>query len=537
MRVLKNLLRLRHLYLPLLLVACGMLACNRVRTSDDFWAHAAVGRWIWENEQFPHHTLFLWTEPQPWIAHSWLSQLVCFAIASNGEDEEYPLLIMGFTMVMAALPFVLLWCLWWWRAGVRSPMIVYFWMAMFASVSRFVTRPELFTALCYTLLLLFLGVWSREGPAGKANIPSRRDKLLGLGVALMFVLWVNLHGAVAMGLVIFAVTVACDFVQDQYDRRSFMLAAFFMLCVAAVTVNPYGVFYWQALLPVRGPMFAGIAEWRPLWEVFNLEVTIAQLVLLAVAALAWRLNPARRWSHLAWLTLMAFFFANAVRNTWLLAITSLTVAGFNSHALHPETLWRNITRLGKPVDAPEVPGPPESLRWLVRAALLVWIVMMLYVRYEAIELLDLKMPTALRDGGIRYLAEHDMPRHMFNDYENSPYLLWHLQGKPLLFIDLLNAYPEQYFLDYRDMIDADRHGRKLFDEHEIGCIILTTNRPGPTLTTLATYLEKTPTWVKVYAGYDSMIWVRKTPENEPLWRKPRLRTEQSVAGVEWLGRE
>src|SRR5947207_1388437 len=57
---------------------CILQAWCPLPGSDDFWAHAAVGRWIWQNGQVPDHSLFLWTASEPWVAHSWLGELALY---------------------------------------------------------------------------------------------------------------------------------------------------------------------------------------------------------------------------------------------------------------------------------------------------------------------------------------------------------------------------------------------------------------------------------------------------------------------------
>src|SRR5690606_7311378 len=76
---------LPRLYLPLLLLFIAVATWRPLTGSEDFWAHAAVGRWIWQHAAAPQQTLWLWsTPPIEWIAHSWLSQLVYFGVMRTG---------------------------------------------------------------------------------------------------------------------------------------------------------------------------------------------------------------------------------------------------------------------------------------------------------------------------------------------------------------------------------------------------------------------------------------------------------------------
>ncbi|MEO6907942.1 MAG: hypothetical protein ABI210_08640, partial [Abditibacteriaceae bacterium] len=74
-------------YLPLLILLTVGYCMTSLPAATDFWAHAAVGRWIIEHHQIPHHTLFLWSDNIPWIWHSWLSQVVFYELLAHVSDN------------------------------------------------------------------------------------------------------------------------------------------------------------------------------------------------------------------------------------------------------------------------------------------------------------------------------------------------------------------------------------------------------------------------------------------------------------------
>src|SRR5437016_37438 len=125
---------LRPLWILLaLLCVCQVGAWCPLVGTDDFWAHAAVGRWTWQHGEVPHHTLFLWTTSEPWVAHSWLSQVMLYALLALGGTW----LVWAFTVVMVALPFLILWRLWRRFAPVSTVTVVVFGLAINGSALRF----------------------------------------------------------------------------------------------------------------------------------------------------------------------------------------------------------------------------------------------------------------------------------------------------------------------------------------------------------------------------------------------------------------
>jgi hypothetical protein len=512
-------------YLSLLLLLCGLIVWRPLTGNEDFWAHAGVGRWMCQTRQFPHHALFLWSSSEPWIAHSWLTQLVFYGL-TLGEELVRPAPVLVFTALLVAVPFVFAWRL----CGRHRPLsvwlIVPFALGMEASYPRFQARPEIFTAVGLALLLTFLSRWS--APDGRECLRrfGKSDAWAALGLGLLFMVWANFHGAVLVGVLLLFVTAACDLVQDRFDRRSRMLVLLALVAPAAVCINPYGLAYWQAFLPVSGFTFAHIREWNPLWKANPMpweEISI-EIFLLVLALTAWSLNPQRRWAHLVWVLMLAGLFLRARRNIWLLTIVSLTVFAVNSHCLvlTSERLWQKWGRRpGQPAEA-EGRRSWATLRWALRLALVVWLLLQIGQRAAVLYLYDTFRPTHLEDGVVRFVKEHSLTGRMYNDYENSSYLQWRFAGHPPLFIDLLNAYPDQVTQDYLDILEVTPRGRELLDELDIGFVVLTVTRPGPSLAKLADSLDQDRRWKRVYADGDGMIWVRRTPEYRPVWDTPAV---------------
>jgi hypothetical protein len=498
-------------YAALLLTLCALLVWRPLYPSLDFWAHAAVGRWICQNGRLPDHGLFLWTASEPWVAHSWLTQVVFYGMTRLGSETVSPYVVLVLTVVLVALPFALAWLLWARHSRPSSWLLLPFALGMEACYLRLQTRPEMFTAVFLSLLLVFLVGWSGPGPL------RRRDLLKALGILALVVLWANFHGAVVLGLLLLGLTAVCDLVQDRASPRSRVLALVALLAPLAVCVNPYGPAYWKALRPVAGFTFANIREWTPLWRLnpFPEEAVTALGLILALAVAAWASKPRRRWSHLAWLAAMAGLFVGAQRNVWPLTVTGLTVLAADGAALAPGRLWARLGGRSGPGGEPA--PPPAVARWVVRVGLVAWLLMQIKLRTDALQDSQVVRPEHLDAGVLRFLDEHHLTGRLFNDYENSSYLQWRLAGDPPLFIDLLNAYPDRVARDYLEIRDVTPRGRELLDERGIDLVVLTVARPGPSLGPLANHLDQDRHWRRVYAETDGVVWVRRSPRYRHLW--------------------
>jgi hypothetical protein len=506
----------------LLLAFAGLRTWRPLNGFEDFWAHAAVGRWVWQNGQFPRETLFLWTASEPWVYHSWLSQVLFFGLTNIGGPTTFPLVVVVFTLLAALAPFAV--AAWLWRRTGRgsSWMVLPFALAIEGLYIRFQARPELFTELFLSLLLAYLVCWSTTPRVEARPLLCRRDKVGMAAVLLMFIAWTNFHAGVVLGLLVLWVTAVCELVQDKFSPRSAVLALLALVAPLTVCVNPYGLAYVRAYQPVVGTGFAHIVEWiSPLKPPpFNPpELALALEFVVPLALLAWLLNPRRRWAQAGWLLLLGAMFLRERRHVWPLLIVSVTVLAANAAVLDPETLWRKLARLGTSAESHPSEHLPILVRWLGRLALVGWLGLQISYCLYTFRYWDPLAPAGLEKGVVQFIEKHKLDGRVFNDYENSSYLQWRLAGKPALFIDLLNAYPDSVWRDYHDIIRLTDHGRELLEQQNIGIVVLTTNRPRPpSLAGLADFLDKDSHWVRVFADRDGVIWVQRTPEYEHIWR-------------------
>jgi hypothetical protein len=531
----------KALYWPLLAVLCAVYSCRVIGGGADVWAHAAVGRWIIQHGQIPHQSLFLWSAHEPWIAHSWLSQICLYGLLSLGGPNYGPVLTFwGFNSVLSAASFYVAWRLWRLHAPLSSLAPFLFLIAIQASNLRFQARPESFSALFLAILLALLSIRS-EGEV----VHGRRGNIKKwLFIPALFTLWANFHGGVTVGVVILIATLICDALQLRFssatdadaslspasseNRDSVkFLGVVTILAIAATLVNPYGLSYWQALESINSFTFQWIEEWKPFWTFPALvpELIIAQALLFFGAILSWLATPpvSRRCAHLAWLLVMTVLFLSARRYAWLLALTSLSVLAANARSLDTVVLWRQWqqarkTPSGDKLDdmvshdgsheSPDASQPPKMWRCAVRlgtvAALIACIAFAPWppVPWKPDSIL-MVVPRGMAD-----LLRRHPERRVFNDYSQSPYLQWRLGGKPPLFIDTLNAYPDLVMIDYLEIRKASPHGQALLQQRSIDTVALPRLEPNEAPPGIFYLLDHDPHWRLVYLENDGIVWLR-----------------------------
>ncbi len=480
----------------LVVLAAAMRACRPLNGGVDFWAHAAIGRWIWQNQQLPHETLFLWgSAPIEWIAHSWGTQLWFYALMAWGGDYG-PSLAIGFTMLMACAPFALLWRAWVARSSPDFLTVSLFALAIIVSTARFKPRPELFSAFFLTLVLLQA---NRSFVPHEQNMPAKARQIWWL--VPIFVLWANFHGAFAFAFALLGLAIIADGVQFRADKRWRNLLLVTVCCVFATIVNPYGITLWKALGAVRSSTFASIEEWKAPWLSPPLSPWLfgSATMLVSFAGAAWLGGAQRRWAHIAWLLFAYVSFLGARRYLWFVAIVCLVVCIGSTEAFERVSFWR---RWSPPLYKHPI------LRW---NGVLVAFVMLLAVTPEDIwtqHALDRTVPTRLSDKFIADGWAATKPR-LFNDYEYSSYWQWRFGGNPALYIDLLNAYPDQLLENYFDILKQNVNGKRELDRADM--IVLRPPSKTERLAQFQKYLDTNPQkWQRLYRGGDGSIWRRRS---------------------------
>lgn len=483
------------LYLPLVLLFITAATWRPLTGAEDFWAHAAIGRWIWEHQTVPRHTLWLWSTPDvEWIAHSWLSQLVYFGVMRLGGASG----VLAFTVVLAALPFVWFWKLWARRGKITALTPVFFALAIWCASVRFQARPELFTAIFLSVLLLFFSEMPRAF--------SLRNTIL---LAAMFAVWANFHGAVAMGLLVLWLSIICEIAQQKFVPPNISTALWKLLvlgivCSLAVFVNPYGLHYWEALQPVGGAMFRLIDEWKsPLTSpALPLEAIGLVLGIAFFSLWCWMKNPARRWSQLIWIILAMALFLSARRNLWPCILLSVAVASANAGALKH---WHAL----------QFPRAQLVARGGAVAFLIAFVVMVfspVAIAPRAMGVLPWRSiaPEVPRNPA-NIVLQRNLPTPVFNDYLHSGYFHWRFGGAPPLYVDLLNAYEPQLLEDYFQIIKQTPAGKKKWEQLAVNTVVFGRYRPTDRLAPLAKYLDQSSQWQKIYSAQDGAVWSRRTP--------------------------
>lgn len=317
--------RLRGLWLGLtparlvvLLALAGIFAmAARPSVDTDTWWHLRSGAWMVEHRQILTHDEFSLTrQGQPWVNHSWLSQLPMYALWNAFGYAGLNLATA--LLVTAAFALVYLQCEG--NAYLKAFTLV---LAAAASHVYWSPRPQLVSFFLAAVFTYILHLYRWRGVNRLWLLP------------ILMVLWVNLHGGFAIGFLLLLITLAGQVLSRLLGHSGpgvvswsgvFVLAGITLACAVVVGLNPYGAGLY--LYPLRTVSIGALQDFIQEWQSPNFHLREMQLFIWLWLAVFAALGVSRRRVDLTDLALLSGFTYLALlaaRNTPIAALLAAPI--------------------------------------------------------------------------------------------------------------------------------------------------------------------------------------------------------------------
>ena len=495
-------LNVHRLAVAVLFIAVFAMAI-RVPTDTDTWWHLQAGRVTLESGHILQTDVFSHTrQGQPWINHSWLSQVILYLLFHN-----FRYLGLGlFEASVVTLAFVFVYAQMEGSVFIRAFIVI---LAATVSAVIWNARPQLlsflFTAmLCY---LLYLYKW-------------RSVNRLWL-IPPLFVLWVNLHAGYALGFMVLAGFVAGEVLNNLLAQVSpgedpvvpwrgvgwvvlVSLVSFFCLLV-----NPNTTRMWTYYLDTVsiGVLQDFIQEWRspgfhPLYMQPFIWLLLATLASLGLSG--------RRVDGADLALVAGFAYASLLAGRNIGPFALVTAPVLSRHAGRALERWLRAAR-GRGWLRPPLPvrRPPA-----VGLALANWLLLMLMLVAAGI-----RVTTSLRTtfnveherrtlplNAIEWIQAQRPAGPMFNSYNWGGYLIWHLWPDYLVFVDgRTDLYGDALLKQYLKAHYARPGFQEVLDEYGVNFVLteagdFTDN-----------FLALNEGWRRVYSDDIAAVYVRSEP--------------------------
>ena len=419
------------------MVLVAATACFARVQSDTYW-HLASGRAmtlsgrVMLTDEFSH-TIY----GAPWANYEWLSQVVFYRVYSAGG---MPLL----TALCALLLFgscVLTWKL---IRGSIEDRVLLLALVLPLLAPGWSLRPQAFTMfLVVAVIHLVL-----------------RDRFWVLPP--LFCLWANLHGAVALGLVVLLADLVTSVVSRRKWQRS---AAFGLLSFGATLVTPLGPSLWpEVWRSVNRSPVNMITEWMP--PVFAPRFAFFWLMaggLVWLAATRWRSLERREDRTVVVLSVLMLILA--VRASRNIVPFGLVVAPALSRLL-----WRHD------VQRRPVTGAGSRLGATLRASLFT---VSLVAAGLVVQHRWTKAPPPADWAPVSREAAaaiRGCPGPIYNHFDVGGFIIWFVPEQKVFLDSRQNPYPDQLMLAQREATDTVAL-RELLEQYHIRCAVLVPDSP------------------------------------------------------------
>ncbi|HBC47282.1 MAG TPA: hypothetical protein DCZ43_09570, partial [candidate division Zixibacteria bacterium] len=255
-----------YIFLALLLILAFVIGFTKINDHDIWW-HLKTGEIILQSG-IPHADIFSFTAlGNHWVTHEWLAEVIIYLIYKMGGLTA----LIFFTATVSALMAFLVF-----EFGKRRGAPAYLSAAlslfMVAGLSYMMfPRPHAFGFIFLALLAFFLF----KSPSS----PKARKFERWLIIPLIFWIWANMHAGFILGLGVYWVVVAREFILPELKGESSGIRFKFSIAPALLAtllclVNPNGIAIFLYPFQISGtstfkstiaewvsPIYLGRAEW------------------------------------------------------------------------------------------------------------------------------------------------------------------------------------------------------------------------------------------------------------------------------------
>jgi hypothetical protein len=485
------------------------IACGIDRNyQTDLWHHLARGRVIVTEGRLLDEDRFAFTDTsKPFQDVNWLSQVAFYALHQAGGLEL--LQVVNALVLAGTMAILVLLC-----QRRSGSMLVAGGVGLFIFFGLwqlFLIRPQTLSLLLFVLLYAVL-----EGT-------ERRPWLLALAPCLL-AMWVNLHGAFPIGLVLIGCYLLAAFLEGVgkrrggvwRDQRVGLLASCLAAAALATLVNPYGWRVYQYVGLTSGTAQARkIDEWLPPGlDLLSGKVWVASvLALLVLFAL-----PGRRPTVREVCLVLCFLppACGSVRMVaWWLLIAAPIAASLLAANLPRERL------------ASESEGTPTLGAGLTCAALLVAVLLSLPWLERGSPYFRLGRSVHRTEDDLQTIADrlqHERRTgRVFTRFEWSEYLTWSLGPDFSVFMDgRIEIFPDEVWSEYSAVTSGRADWQEILDKYKVDYLLIDA---GPYHASLRPFVEGSKLWQRIDEAGDLTLYRRTASHSGASQPLPRVRQQ------------
>ncbi len=438
---------------------------QKIRTFD-YWWHLKTGQLIAETGAVPRVDPYSYTVPGvPWLDIHWLFQLALNGVHSLGGHAAVVLAkvatVWALVAVLASIG---------WRR--ERPLVTILALALMLAIAgdRFMPRPELPSFLLLAGVLALLDRFERRGDAWV------------YAVVPLQIVWANLHGLFALGLVVCAIHLASEIARPLVapgERwrapRIRRLASVTLLACAATLLNPN--FVDGALYPIQQLGMIGPPEDRGLFGSLIAELIpplgglrpaqpfvlglVGTMAALSLGAMLLNWRTLRAADPLLWVAFL-YLALGAQRNLALFAIVAGPILARN--------LNEYFDRHPVPARALDAAGAVAALALALLATDVAsgrFFDRVGSLRESGLGVVELLYPS----GALEWVARESPSGPICHHMASGGYLIWRLYPEYKTMVDgRLEVFGAEKFAELQ--VVGPQRFRALHEQYEFGVVLV-----------------------------------------------------------------
>lgn len=449
------------------------LMAAKVSVDSDTWWHLRAGKWMIEQRQILTVDHFSYTRfGAEWRYPGWLIEIPMYLIESKFGLGG----LSVFSALIITVSFALIYL------STRGNELVRAFVTILAAIVSSIywsARPHLMTILFAALFLSWLENWARNGYV-------KWRKSIWLGLPILMLCWVNVHGGFIAGFLIWGIFLAelilkitlRAWVEHRSLWRALSHPEIVTLLFAGLamgllaTLNPLGfkIFLYPFQTVSIEKLGLYIQEWQsPDFHYPSLQPFIwLLLVLIAVSAFV-----PKRWELRDYLLVATFLYLAlmAVRNVALFALVAplsilRLLEGLDFRTVFPNSQSKFLLlRANKSsIEHPKINLFVLGLVFLgcvVRTA-------MVYPEEAIFKELAEVTPA----GAVQYLKNTKPQGRLFNSYNWGGYLLWMLPEIPVFVDGRTDLYNDEILDQWFQVAQFQDGWEKVIERWQVNVILM-----------------------------------------------------------------
>lgn len=483
-----KMLTLPRLVTVIAILAVFAMAFRSSVDTDTYW-HLRAGQWQVENRTILREDLFSHTRAgEPWINHSWLSQILLYAAYDGFRDFGLAL----YTALLATAGMGLVYaCTKGAGPIVRAASVV---AGAAAAAVFWSSRPHMISFLLGAVVYRLLWLWREE----------QKDWLWGIPPVMA--VWANLHGGFAIGFILMALMLLGEGVHWLFDGvlhreqtdfdpqmafgRVVRLGIVGLVSAAAISLNPYGpamLFYPFRTVGI-GVLRDYIQEWASP-DFHQLHIWPFLFLLLTTLGVAGLSRLRLDWRDAALVIGSAASALLAGRNIAVFAIVAVPVLASHTDSWLSEHGHRLRWGIGK-----------VTLNWILAFLIVILVILKMVIAVDAETVAEARADS-LPVEAVACLMRENPSGPLFNSYNWGGYVIWTARDYPVYVDGRTDLFDDELLLDYLQAAFAQEG----WEEELSGINVVLVERTTP----LARVLEMTTEWRLLCEDDLAVVFVRE----------------------------